>query len=220
MKKLVTTIAVLFSSLIMFSQTFQPIMDSVVCVEDSILKSASPDIVAINDSAKVHNFDTTAVVWSLMLKKNTEDFSKRISLTQKVYGFQNKKDKRLFLLTNSCFFLSGAVRGLNETIIYDYATFDKHFPGANEMWWNPMKSYKNSYPNGLLFQTMLIAPKDAKHTLDFFQNNLLYVCIPIQLFDIHELRKLSKRQLVARWITPIALHSLGFELVHKGFFGL
>ena len=219
MKKLITTIAVLFSTLIMYSQTFEPIMDSVVCVEDSILKPNGSDTVVIIDSAKVQNFDTTAVV-SLMLKKNTEDFTKRISLIQKVYGFQNKKDKRLFLLTNSCFFVSGAVRGLNECLNYNYATFQKRFPGANPMWWNPMESWDNSYPKGLLFKTMFVAPKDAKHTFDFVMDNLLYVCIPIQLFDIHEMRKLTKRQLVARWITPIALHSLGFELVHKGFFGL
>jgi len=195
MKKLFLILLVLLSML-SFSQSFPPVMDS--CINDSVV----------------------CLTKSLMYQTTSKEYSKEITLVKRMYGIRNKKDKQLFYLTNTCFFLSGAVRGLNETIIYSYPAFEKHFPSANPMWWNPMKSSSNNYPKGLLFQTALIAPKDAKQCLDFFQNNLLYVCIPLQLIDIHELRKLTTGQLVSRWITPIALRSLGFEIIHKGFFGL
>lgn len=138
----------------------------------------------------------------------------------KMLGIKTVKERNIFYTTASCFFVSGLVRGLNETLIYDYATFEKKFPNANQMWWNPAKSWNNSYPKGLLFQTALIAPKDAKHTFDFVMNNLLYVTIPIQYLDRKNLVNLPIKYIALRWISLIAVHSIGFEAIHKGVFKL
>lgn len=156
----------------------------------------------------------------LFSSANSQTIKPKFTIGKNILGIQNKKDKKILIITTSCFFVSGAIRGLNETLIYSYPAFESKFPNANQMWWNPAKSWANNYPNGLLFQTMFIAPKDAKHTFDFLTHNLVYVAIPLQLLNIGELRKLNTLQLASRWIVPIAARSLGFELIHKGVFGL
>ena len=93
-------------------------------------------------------------------------------------------------------FISGAARGLHETIHYHYSSFKRVHPNANDKFWNPEISWLNKYedyptlgkqPNYFGSTTFLAWTTDAKHLTDAINTGALVgsTC----LFTIGEKRK-------------------------------
>lgn len=68
-------------------------------------------------------------------------------------------------------FIAGIANGVHETVHYHYSGFKKRFPKADDLYWNPMISWKNKYKNGNVDEgrkffgstTLLVWTTDAKH---------------------------------------------------------
>ena len=52
------------------------------------------------------------------------------------------------LLTGGLMMLSGAAKGLNETLEFNWHGFAAVFPKANPKWFYPQQSFKNKYKDG------------------------------------------------------------------------
>jgi hypothetical protein len=67
--------------------------------------------------------------------------------------------------------LSGAVDGLNQTLLFHYSDFAARFPSADPYWWNPDLSWENKYCEGCGFlrRTLFVLVTDGYHlTRTFF----------------------------------------------------
>jgi hypothetical protein len=53
------------------------------------------------------------------------------------------------LATGGLVFLAGAAKGFNETLLFHWKAFHQQFPHASARWYNPEKSWKNKYKNGV-----------------------------------------------------------------------
>lgn len=52
------------------------------------------------------------------------------------------------ILTGGLVFIGGAAKGFNETLHFNYKTFESTFPGANKQWFDPQISWRNKYEGG------------------------------------------------------------------------
>lgn len=60
------------------------------------------------------------------------------------YGYELERA----LLKGAGVFLSGALDGVSETLVWHYPQFQATHPGANPGYWNPYISWVNKYKNG------------------------------------------------------------------------
>ena len=52
------------------------------------------------------------------------------------------------ILTGGLVFVGGAAKGFNETLQFNYKTFETTFPGVNKQWFDPQISWRNKYEGG------------------------------------------------------------------------
>lgn len=79
-------------------------------------------------------------------------------------------------------FLSGASKGLNETLSHHYDRFEYKYPGANPYYWNPSLSWTNKYKNNdpklgekfLGSSTIFVFTTDAYHLTNTIHKNTLF----------------------------------------------
>lgn len=57
------------------------------------------------------------------------------------------KDSKREILPLSLVFLAGAADGLNQVLAYQYNSFKKAFPNANDQFWSKEISFTNKYKN-------------------------------------------------------------------------
>jgi hypothetical protein len=60
------------------------------------------------------------------------------------YGY----DLERALIKGGMIFVSGALDGLSETLIWHYPAFQRVHPNADPLYWNPYQSWRNKYRNG------------------------------------------------------------------------
>src|SRR5687767_1045141 len=51
-------------------------------------------------------------------------------------------------ITGGLVFISGAAKGFNEALQYQYNGFETFFPKANDQWFYPAFSFRNKYKEG------------------------------------------------------------------------
>ncbi len=119
------------------------------------------------------------------------------------------------IVTGSLIVVGGASKGFNETLLFHWERFDKKFPGANDLWWNPAVSWKNKYENGDPNQgaafpgstTVLVAFTDQYHLNNFINRGAIISSMVI---------KIGERQKFKYYLIDFAFYSLCY---YAGFAG-
>lgn len=91
--------------------------------------------------------------------------------------------------TGGLVFLAGSAKGFNETLQFNYRIFEKTFPGANDQWFDPKKSWRNKYEDGLpdngpkffLSTSVLVMFTDQYHLNNFLQRSALMSALVIKI---------------------------------------
>ena len=125
------------------------------------------------------------------------------------------------LLTGGLLVLSGAAKGLNETLEFNWHGFAAVFPKANPQWFYPQQSFKNKYKDGdrekgakfPLSTSALVFLTDQYHLDNFIQRGAITAALVIK---IGEGKKPFKHYLFdALYYT--AAYQLGFGSVYYYF---
>ncbi|HEY6062913.1 MAG TPA: hypothetical protein VIV35_04860 [Chitinophagaceae bacterium] len=125
------------------------------------------------------------------------------------------------LLTGGLLMLSGAAKGFNETLEFNWHGFHAVFPKANPQWFWPQQSYKNKYKDGdrangekfPLSSSVLVMLTDQYHLNNFIHRGALTAALVIK---IGEGKKPFKQYLFdAMYYT--AAYQLGFGSVYYYF---
>lgn len=107
--------------------------------------------------------------------------------TEKQYGYTLERA----LLKGTGIFLSGALDGVSETLVWHYPQFEATHPGANPAYWNPYQSWRNKYRNGDPAQgrayigstTWLAWTTDGYHLTRTGSRAFLFGSITISVFE-------------------------------------
>jgi hypothetical protein len=122
------------------------------------------------------------------LKKASADFN---SVTGKIKI--DKQDRwRLNgnkLLTGGLLMLSGAAKGFNETLEFNWKGFAAVFPKANPKWFYPQQSFKNKYKDGdpakgekfPLSSSVLVMFTDQYHLNNFIHRGAITAALVIKI---------------------------------------
>lgn len=131
----------------------------------------------------------------------------------------NKKDRwRLDgnkLLTGGLVFVSGASKGFNEGLQFNYGGFESIFPKANDQWFYPTLSFRNKYKDGdpakgakfPLSTSVLVMFTDQYHLNNFIQRASLTAALVIKLGD----RKRPLRHYLFDALYYTACYQVGFH---------
>jgi hypothetical protein len=92
-------------------------------------------------------------------------------------------------LTGGLVFLSGAAKGFNEALHYQYKGFESIFPEANDQWFYPPMSFKNKYKDGdpqkgakfPLSTSVLVMLTDQYHLNNFIHRSALTAALVIKV---------------------------------------
>lgn len=92
------------------------------------------------------------------------------------------------IITGSLFFVSGSAKGFNETLQFNYRIFEKTFPGANDQWFDPKKSWRNKYEGGnpdnganfFLSTSVFVMVTDQYHLNNFIQRAGIVTAIALK----------------------------------------
>lgn len=93
------------------------------------------------------------------------------------------------LLTGGLLLLSGAAKGLNETLEFNWHGFAAVFPKANPKWFYPQQSFKNKYKEGdpakgarfPLSTSALVFLTDQYHLDNFIQRGAITAALVIKI---------------------------------------
>jgi hypothetical protein len=95
------------------------------------------------------------------------------------------------ILTGSLVFIGGSAKGFNETLQFNYKTFEKTFPGANKQWFDPKVSWRNKYeggnpdngPKSFLSTSVFVMFTDQYHLNNFIQKTAIMTALVIKIGD-------------------------------------
>jgi hypothetical protein len=93
------------------------------------------------------------------------------------------------LLTGGLLVLSGAAKGFNETLEFNWRGFESVFPKANPQWFYPQFSYKNKYKDGdpakgprfPLSTSILVMTTDQYHLNNFIHKASMIAAVVIKI---------------------------------------
>lgn len=125
------------------------------------------------------------------------------------------------ILTGALLFTSGAAKGFNETLQFNWWGFHDVFPKANPQWFYPTNSFANKYKDGdpakgpkFPFSTsLLVMLTDQYHLNNFIQRAALTAAVVIKIGD----GKRPFRHYVFDAIYYTACYQLGFGSVYYPF---
>ena len=95
------------------------------------------------------------------------------------------------ILTGSLVFVGGAAKGFNETLHFNYKTFETAFPGINKQWFDPKESWRNKYKGGdpdngprfFLSTSVLVMFTDQYHLNNFIHRTAIVSALIIKIGD-------------------------------------
>src|SRR5688572_604515 len=110
-------------------------------------------------------------------------------------GQEKKADKPKWridknkILTGGLIVVSGAAKGFNETLQFNYKNFEKTFPGANKQWFDPQVSWRNKYEDGnpdngakfFLSTSVFVMVTDQYHLNNFIHKSALMSALIIKI---------------------------------------
>jgi hypothetical protein len=125
------------------------------------------------------------------------------------------------LLTGGLMLLSGASKGLNETLEFNWHGFAAVFPKANPQWFWPQKSYQNKYKDGdrekgakfPLSTSALVFLTDQYHLDNFIQRAAITTSLVIKVGE----GKKPFRHYLFDALYYTAAYQLGFGSVYYYF---
>ncbi len=139
--------------------------------------------------------------------------------------------KTLIIIGTILILFSGMSNGVHETLVWHQTQFKAKFPKANELYWNPYKSWENKCKTGEGYNpdikcvpkffgadSFLVFLTDAKHLFSELQRDLLALGIFLLTIGI------LKGKSAWRWKVFIILagsyivQSIGFHLVYTLYF--
>jgi hypothetical protein len=108
---------------------------------------------------------------------------------EKTENKQKWKIDKNKILTGSLVFVSGAAKGFNETLQFNYPIFEKTFPGAKKQWFDPKVSWRNKYEGGnpdngpkfFLSTSLLVMFTDQYHLNNFIHRSALMSALVIKI---------------------------------------
>jgi hypothetical protein len=108
---------------------------------------------------------------------------------EKTENKQKWKIDKNKILTGSLVFVSGAAKGFNETLQFNYPIFEKTFPGADKQWFDPKVSWRNKYEGGnpdngpkfFLSTSLLVMFTDQYHFNNFIHRSALMSALVIKI---------------------------------------
>ena len=144
---------------------------------------------------------------TIFAQTNTIDMTKEIPptvMTASVTTLQNGKKKKKDilidrnkrwrvdgnkLLTGGLIYLSGAAKGFNEALQFNYYGFENIFPAANDKWFHPALSFKNKYkdrdpakgPAFPLSTSVLVMFTDQYHLNNFINRAAITAALVIKI---------------------------------------
>jgi len=166
--------------------------------------SQLPDPVTINQQFKKLSTDL-----------NAADRKIKIDKTER-WKFNGNK-----FLTGGLMMLSGAAKGLNETLEFNWHGFAAVFPKANPKWFYPQQSFKNKYKDGdpakgerfPLSSSVLVMFTDQYHLDNFIHRGALTAALVIKIGE----GKKPFRHYLFDALYYTAAYQLGFGSVYYYF---
>ena len=124
-------------------------------------------------------------------------------------------------LTGGLLMLSGAAKGFNETLEFNWKGFADVFPKANPKWFYPQQSFKNKYKDGdpekgakfPLSTSVLVMATDQYHLNNFIHRGALTAALVIKIGE----GKKPLRHYVFDALYYTACYQLGFSSVYYYF---
>ena len=124
-------------------------------------------------------------------------------------------------LTGGLLMLSGAAKGFNETLEFNWKGFADAFPKANPKWFYPQQSFKNKYKDGdpekgaafPLSTSVLVMATDQYHLNNFIHRGALTAALVIKIGE----GKKPLRHYVFDALYYTACYQLGFSGVYYYF---
>ena len=125
------------------------------------------------------------------------------------------------ILTGVLLFTSGAAKGFNETLQFNWKGFHEVFPKANPQWFWPSYSFKNKYKDGdpakgakfPLSTSLLVMLTDQYHLNNFIQRASMTAALVIKIGE----GKKPFRHYVFDAIYYTACYQFGFGSVYYPF---
>lgn len=123
------------------------------------------------------------------------------------------------ILTGGLIFLSGAAKGFNEGLQFNYFGFEDIFPKANDQWFYPAFSFKNKYKDGdpakgpkfPLSTSLLVMLTDQYHLNNFIQRAAITAALVIKIGE----GKKPFRHYVFDALYYTACYQLGFHSIYS-----
>jgi len=151
------------------------------------------------------------------LLPNTKNISSNIKTVRTVKW---KMTTNRFL-TGGLLLLSGASKGFNETLQFNWNGFHSVFPNANPQWFWPAYSFKNKYKDGdpakgpkfPLSTSLLVMVTDQYHLNNFIQRVAITTALIIKIGE----GKRPFRHYVFDALYYSACYQLGFNSVYVPF---
>jgi hypothetical protein len=134
--------------------------------------SLSPDQVKFNHVLKTGTTDFSSVTGKVKIDKSNR------------WKLSNNK-----LITGGLLLLSGAAKGFNETLEFNWKGFAAVFPKANPKWFYPQQSFKNKYKDGdrakgekfPLSSSVLVMLTDQYHLNNFIHRGAITAALVVKI---------------------------------------
>jgi len=128
------------------------------------------------------------VNFSQVMRSGTNEFSTVISKI-KIDKTNHWKLSSNKLITGGLMLLSGAAKGFNETLEFNWKGFAAVFPKANPKWFYPQQSFKNKYKDGdpakgekfPLSSSVLVMFTDQYHLNNFIHRGAVTAALVIKI---------------------------------------
>ena len=125
------------------------------------------------------------------------------------------------LITGGLLLLSGAAKGFNETLEFNWHGFAAVFPKANPQWFWPQKSFQNKYKDGdrangekfPLSSSVLVFLTDQYHLNNFIHRGAITAALVIKIGE----GKKPLRHYIFDVLYYTAAYQLGFGSVYYYF---
>jgi hypothetical protein len=122
------------------------------------------------------------------------------------------------ILTGSLVFTSGAAKGFNEGLQFNYGGFESIFPKANDQWFYPIISFRNKYKDGdpakgakfPLSTSVFVMFTDQYHLNNFIQRASLTAALVIKIGE----GKKPFRHYVFDALYYTACYQVGFHSIY------
>ena len=150
--------------------------------------------------------------------KNYQSFTNLLVQRLSVYEHELEKNK---IITGGLLMLSGASKGFNETLEFNWHGFAAVFPKANPKWFYPQQSFKNKYKDGdrekgakfPLSTSALVFLTDQYHLDNFIQRGAITTALVIKIGE----GKKPFRHYVFDALYYTAAYQVGFGSVYYYF---